>query len=37
MFRQPEALTEAKVVEAEAELSALGRHALELVEPETRG
>ena len=34
MFRQPEALTEAEVVEAE--LSALGRHALELVELETR-
>jgi hypothetical protein len=33
MFRPPEALTEAEVVEAEAELRALHRHALELVEP----
>ncbi len=33
MFRQPEVLTEAEVVEAEAELKALQRHALELVEP----
>ena len=33
MFRQPEALTEAEVVEAEAELRALRRHALELIEP----
>jgi hypothetical protein len=31
--RAPEVLTEAEVVEAEAELKALGRHALELVEP----
>jgi hypothetical protein len=28
-------MTEAEVVEAVAELRALGRHALELVEPET--
>ena len=34
MFRQPEALTEAEVVEAEAELKALQRHALEVVDPE---
>ncbi len=33
MFRSPEALTEAEVVEAEAELKALSRHALELIEP----
>ena len=35
MFRQPEVLTEAEVVEAEAELRALRRHALEVVDPET--
>jgi hypothetical protein len=34
MFRAPEALTEAEVVEAEAELRALRRHALEVVDPE---
>ena len=33
MFRQPEVLTEAEVVEAEAELRALQRHALEVVDP----
>jgi hypothetical protein len=33
MFRPPEVLTEAEVVEAEAELRALQRHALELVDP----
>jgi hypothetical protein len=33
MFRAPELLTEAEVVEAEAELRALQRHALELVDP----
>lgn len=32
MFRAPEALTEAEVVEAEAELRALQRHAMEVVE-----
>ncbi len=37
MFRSPEVLTEAEVVEAEAELRALQRHALEVVDPETRG
>jgi hypothetical protein len=34
MFRLPEALTETEVVEAEAELKALQRHALEVVDPE---
>jgi hypothetical protein len=34
MFRLPEALTEAEVTEAEAELRALQRHALEVVDPE---
>jgi hypothetical protein len=34
MFRSPETLTEAKVVEAGAELKALQRHALAVVEPE---
>ncbi len=34
MFRTPEVLTEAEVVEAEAELRALQRHALEVVDPE---
>lgn len=34
MFRLPEVLTEAEVVEAEAELKALRRHALEVVDPE---
>jgi hypothetical protein len=33
MFRLPEVLTAAEVVEAEAELRALQRHALELVDP----
>ena len=37
MFRQPEVLTEAEVVEAEAELRALGRHALEVVDPKSGG
>ena len=35
MFRPPEALTDLEVIEAEAELKALQRHALELVDPET--
>jgi hypothetical protein len=35
ILRSPEALTESEVVEAEAELHALQRHALELVDPET--
>jgi hypothetical protein len=34
MFRPPEVLTEAEVVEAEAELRALRRHALAVVDPE---
>ncbi|MGA7183765.1 MAG: hypothetical protein WBY67_10715, partial [Pseudolabrys sp.] len=34
IFRPPEALSEAEVIEAEAELKALQRHALELVDPE---
>ncbi len=34
MFRPPETLTEAEVVDADAELRALQRHALELVDPE---
>ncbi len=34
MFRQPEVLTEAEVVEAEAELKALQRHALAVVDPD---
>jgi hypothetical protein len=33
MFRPPEVLTEAEVVEAEAELRALQRHAMEVVNP----
>ena len=33
--QQPEVLTEAEVTEAEAELKALQRHALEVVDPET--
>lgn len=33
MFRPPEALTEAEVVEAEAELRELQRHALEVIDP----
>ena len=36
MFRSPEVLTEAEVVEAEAELKALRRHALEVVDPEAK-
>jgi hypothetical protein len=32
MFRLPETLTEAEVIEAEAELRALQRHAVEVVE-----
>ena len=35
MFRQPEVLTEAGVIEAEVELRALRRHALEVVDPES--
>jgi hypothetical protein len=34
LFRLPEVLTEAEVIEAEAELKALQRHALEVVDPE---
>jgi hypothetical protein len=34
MFQLPKMLTEAEVVEAEAELKALQRHALEVVDPE---
>ena len=34
MFLLPEALTEAEVIEAEAELKALQRHALAVVDPE---
>src|SRR5262245_16919840 len=34
ILRSPEALTEADVVEAETELRALQRHALEVIEPE---
>jgi hypothetical protein len=34
MLRLPEVLTEAEVIEAEAELRALRRHALEIVDPE---
>jgi hypothetical protein len=35
MFRRPpEALTEIEVIEAETELKALQRHALEVVDPE---
>jgi hypothetical protein len=33
MFQLPKVLTEAEVVEAEAELKALQRHALEVVDP----
>jgi hypothetical protein len=36
MFRQPETLTEAEVVEAEMELNALQRHALAVVDPTER-
>jgi hypothetical protein len=35
MFRPPEVLTEAEVIEADAELKALQRHALEVVNPES--
>ena len=35
MFRSPEVLTEAEVIEADAELKALQRHALEVVDPES--
>ena len=34
IFRPPEVLTEVDVIEAEAELKALQRHALEVVDPE---
>jgi hypothetical protein len=34
IFRSPEALSETELIEAEAELKALQRHALELVDPE---
>jgi hypothetical protein len=34
MFQLPKALTEAEVIEAEAELRVLQRHALEVVDPE---
>lgn len=34
MFRPPETLTEAEVIEAEAEIKALRRHALAIVDPE---
>jgi hypothetical protein len=33
MFRLPEVLTEAEVIEAEAELKVLRRHALAVVDP----
>ncbi|MGC1742131.1 MAG: hypothetical protein WA754_06150 [Pseudolabrys sp.] len=35
MFQLPTVLTEAEVIEGEAELKALQRHALEVVDPET--
>jgi hypothetical protein len=35
IFRPPEVLTEVELIEAEAELKALQRHALEVVDPET--
>jgi hypothetical protein len=35
MFRLPEVLTEAEVIEAEAELRTLRRYALEVVDPES--
>jgi hypothetical protein len=35
IFRPPEVLTEVEVTEAEAELKAMQRHALEVVDPET--
>jgi hypothetical protein len=34
MFQLPKVLTEAEVIEAEGELKALQRHALEVVDPE---
>jgi hypothetical protein len=34
MFQLPKVLTEGEVIEAEAELKALQRHALEVVDPE---
>jgi hypothetical protein len=34
IFRSPEVLTEVEVTEAEAELKALQRHALEVIDPE---
>ena len=37
MFRSPEVLTEAEVIDAEAELKALQRHTLEVVDPEAGG
>jgi hypothetical protein len=36
MFQQPQVLTEAEVIEAEAELKALQRHALAVVDPEAK-
>jgi hypothetical protein len=36
MFRLPDVLTEAEVIEAEAELMALQRHALAVVDPEEK-
>ena len=36
MFRPPEVLTEAEVIEADAELKALQRHALAVVDPEAK-
>jgi hypothetical protein len=35
MFRPPETLTEAEVIEAQTELKVLRRHALAVVDPET--
>ena len=35
MFKPPEVLTDLEVIEAEAELKALQRHALEVIDPET--
>jgi hypothetical protein len=35
LFQLPEVLTEAEVIEAEAELKALQRHALAVFDPET--
>jgi hypothetical protein len=35
MFQLPTVLTEAEVIEGEAELKGLQRHALEVVDPET--